>query len=57
MVIDTKRLVEAENVWNAFKHFDHDNDNLISVTDFRWALEKAGAYITEEELEELVEEF
>jgi Ca2+-binding EF-hand superfamily protein len=33
MVMDTKCLIEEENLWAAFKYFDSDNDNMISSAD------------------------
>jgi Ca2+-binding EF-hand superfamily protein len=34
MVYDAKILLEEENLWIAFKHFDEDNEDLISIDNF-----------------------
>ena len=57
MVLDAKKLLEEENIWAAFKYFDFDNDNLISISDFKDALREAGAFADTEELEEITREF
>jgi len=57
MVYDTKQLVEEENLWIAFKQFDTDNDDRITLTDFRGALEKVGCFLNDEEFKEVVKEF
>jgi len=49
MVFDVKQLVEEENLWIAFKQFDTDNDNYITIQDFKGALEQTGCFLTEEE--------
>jgi len=57
MVIDTRKLIEDENLWIAFKRIDRNNTGQISVRLIKQAIENAGGIISDSELNEVLESF
>lgn len=55
--MDRKRLINDETMWNVFKHFDIDNDGELTLDELKYALEKAGCFISENDFNEILEEF
>mmetsp|Transcript_30972 Transcript_30972/g.30626 ORF Transcript_30972/g.30626 Transcript_30972/m.30626 type:complete len:210 (+) Transcript_30972:991-1620(+) len=55
--LDRKQIFEEENLWNVFRVFDHDGNGCINLSDLKFALEKAGCFISDNEYQEILEEF
>ncbi|CAG9320845.1 unnamed protein product [Blepharisma stoltei] len=55
--MDRKRLLDEESMWSTFKHFDVDNNGTIQVEELKFALEKAGCFISELDMVEILNEF
>ena len=55
--IDRKQVIDDEVMWEVFKHFDYKAQGYIHVSDLKYALEKAGCYTSEEEMQEILQEF
>ena len=49
--LDRKKLLDDEVLWQAFKHFDVDNDGIISFADLKAALLKSGSEFTDHEID------
>ncbi|CAG9324815.1 unnamed protein product [Blepharisma stoltei] len=55
--LDRKKIFEEEILWEVFRVFDHDGNGFINLTDLKFALEKAGCYISDNEYQDIIEEF
>ncbi|CAG9331896.1 unnamed protein product [Blepharisma stoltei] len=55
--VDRKQLIDDECVWSIFKHFDITGNGKIKVEDLKFTLEKAGCFTSNEEINEIIEEF
>jgi len=55
--LDRKKIFEEENLWEVFRVFDHDGNGFINLNDLKFALEKAGCYISDNEYQDIIEEF
>eukprot|EP00358_Blepharisma_japonicum_P002185 CAMPEP_0202955304 /NCGR_PEP_ID=MMETSP1395-20130829/51696_1 /ASSEMBLY_ACC=CAM_ASM_000871 /TAXON_ID=5961 /ORGANISM="Blepharisma japonicum, Strain Stock R1072" /LENGTH=484 /DNA_ID=CAMNT_0049671735 /DNA_START=196 /DNA_END=1650 /DNA_ORIENTATION=+ len=52
-----KRVLDDEAMWAVFNHFDITHSGTISLDNLKFALEKAGCFISEADFEEIVNEF
>ncbi|CAG9327340.1 unnamed protein product [Blepharisma stoltei] len=55
--VDKRRALDEESMWLVFKHFDLDRNGTISVDELKFALEKAGCYLSDTEYKEIIDEF
>ncbi|CAG9320531.1 unnamed protein product [Blepharisma stoltei] len=55
--LDKKKIFDDETLWMTFNHFDIDGNGSISVHELRFVLEKAGCYISDTDMDEILGEF
>eukprot|EP01016_Furgasonia_blochmanni_P010764 TRINITY_DN14627_c0_g1_i2.p1 TRINITY_DN14627_c0_g1~~TRINITY_DN14627_c0_g1_i2.p1 ORF type:complete len:466 (-),score=141.60 TRINITY_DN14627_c0_g1_i2:192-1589(-) len=54
--LDRKLYLTKEKLWTAFKYFDVDNSNFITVKNLREAMARAGRKLNDNELQEMIAE-
>lgn len=55
--MDRKKEINEEHLWTLFKHFDLDDNGMITLEEMKYVLEKSGCNINENEADEIMEEF
>lgn len=55
--MDRRRFIDEEIIWSIFQYFDRENKGNITVKDLKYALEKAGCYISDDDFFDIVQEF
>ncbi|CAG9319489.1 unnamed protein product [Blepharisma stoltei] len=55
--MDRKRLLDEESMWNTFKYFDVNSNGYIQVEELKFALEKAGCFISDLDMVDILNEF
>lgn len=55
--IDRKRIIDEEGMWLIFKHFDINETGTIKTDELKFALEKAGCFISDGDFNEIIDEF
>eukprot|EP00358_Blepharisma_japonicum_P006028 CAMPEP_0202943874 /NCGR_PEP_ID=MMETSP1395-20130829/4478_1 /ASSEMBLY_ACC=CAM_ASM_000871 /TAXON_ID=5961 /ORGANISM="Blepharisma japonicum, Strain Stock R1072" /LENGTH=353 /DNA_ID=CAMNT_0049641915 /DNA_START=224 /DNA_END=1281 /DNA_ORIENTATION=+ len=52
-----KKIMDEEGMWAVFNHFDSGHTGTISLENLKFALIKAGCFISDNDFEEIVKEF
>ena len=55
--MDRKKELDEEQLWDLFKYFDLDGNGEITLEEFKYAIEKAVGNASDNEIEEIIEEF
>ena len=54
--MDSKLYLTKEKVWHAFKYFDLDNSNFITLENIKEVMKRAGKILTDAEIREMIKE-
>ncbi|CAG9316029.1 unnamed protein product [Blepharisma stoltei] len=55
--MDRRRFLDEESLWAIFQHFDIENKGRITVKNLKYALQKAGCFISDDDFNDIIEEF